>query len=169
MQTTTIGILGKVLLMLVLCVAQALVLNQIRLFDCATPMLYVFFVLIFRRNYPSWAIMLWSFVMGLILDTFANTPGLTSASLTLLAALQPFILRLFVRRDDDEFVSPSASSLGAGKYVSYVSISVFVYSLVFFSLESFSFFHWQYWLFCIVGSSLLTIILIISLESVRRQ
>ena len=168
MQTTTLDILGKMVLMLVLCVAQALVLNHIHLFDCATPLLYVYFVVLFQCHYPSWAIMLWSFVMGLILDSFANTPGLTSASLTLLAALQPYILRLFVRRDDDDFVRPAASTLGVGKYVSYVAICVFIYSVVFFSLESFSFFNWRQWLFCIVGSSLLTIILIISLESVRR-
>ena len=34
-----------------LCLAQALVLNRIHLFSFATPLLYVYMVLLFRRNY----------------------------------------------------------------------------------------------------------------------
>ena len=38
----------------VLLLAQALVLNYVHLFNCATPLLYVYFVLPTRRNQPRW-------------------------------------------------------------------------------------------------------------------
>lgn len=53
--------------------AQTLVLGSIHLFGYATPMLYVYFVLLFPRNYPKWGILLWSFCMGLVIDMFFNT------------------------------------------------------------------------------------------------
>ena len=74
---------------LILCLVQALVLNHINLLGCATPLLYVYFIMLFRRNFPKWAILLWSFFIGLCLDVFSNTPGVAAASSTFLGLLQP--------------------------------------------------------------------------------
>ncbi|WP_172462609.1 rod shape-determining protein MreD, partial [Prevotella disiens] len=52
-----------------------------------------FFIFLFRRNFPHWAILLSGFIMGVVIDTFTNTPGVSSASLTLIAAVQPYVLR----------------------------------------------------------------------------
>lgn len=55
----------RLLLFLVLLLAQVLVLNHIHLFDCATPLIYVYFVISFQRGYPRWAILVYSFLLGL--------------------------------------------------------------------------------------------------------
>ena len=60
-----INFLKRLLLFLVLLVAQVLVLNHIHLFGYATPMLYIYFVISFQRGYPRWAVMVWSFLLGL--------------------------------------------------------------------------------------------------------
>lgn len=77
---------------LVFVLAQAMVLGRIHLFGVATPLLYVYFVTQLPRNYPKWASLLWGFMMGLLVDIFSNTPGMASASLTLIAAIQPYYL-----------------------------------------------------------------------------
>ena len=59
----------------VLLLAQALVLNYVHLFNCATPLLYVYFVLPTRRNQPRWITLVSCFLMGLCVDSFSNTPG----------------------------------------------------------------------------------------------
>ena len=82
-----------------LCIVQILVLNNIHLFGCATPLLYVMFVLSFNRNYPRWAILLWCFTLGLVIDISSNTPGLAAGTMTLLGLLQPYILIQFIPRD----------------------------------------------------------------------
>ena len=151
-----------------LCLAQALVLNRIQLFHCATPLLYVYFVLTFRRGYPKWAILLWSFVMGLTIDMFANTPGVATSSLTLIGALQPYVLELFLPHEADEHMPVKAAVMGWGNFVTYTFLLVLLFCLVFFTLETFSFFNWLHWLECIGGSTLLTIVLILTLENTRK-
>ena len=152
-----------------LCLAQALVLNRIQLFHCATPLLYVYFVLTFRRGYPKWAILLWSFVMGLTIDMFANTPGVATGSLTLIGALQPYVLELFLPHEADEHMPVKAAVMGWGNFVTYTFLLVLLFCLVFFSIETFSFFNWLHWLECIGGSTLLTIVLILTLENTRKE
>ena len=73
-------LIKHIILFVLLLLGQALVCNHIHLFDCATPFLYVYFVLMFRINYPRWGILAWAFVMGLGVDVFSNTPGVAAAS-----------------------------------------------------------------------------------------
>lgn len=164
-----INTLWRLLWFVVLCLTQVLVCNQIHLFGYATPLLYVYFVISFARNYPKWAILLWSFALGLCVDLFTNTPGLSAASLTLIGALQPYLLELFVPRDSVETLPASAAMLGKSKFAILASILVTVFCLVYFALEAFTFFNWQNWLLCAGGSTLLTLLLILSLETVRKS
>ena len=144
--------------------AQAVVLGRIHLFNCATPLLYVYFVTQFPRNYPKWAILLWAFMLGLLVDTFSNTPGLAAASLTLIAAIQPYLFELLVPRDSAENLKPSLSTLGTMKYTYYIIILVLLYCVVFYSLELFSFFNLMQWALCIGGSTAITLLLIFTFE-----
>ena len=91
----------------------------------------------------------------------------TAGSLTLIAAIQPYLLELFVPRDSAENLEVSISTLGIGKFILFSVILLVVYCLVFFALEAFSFYNWQHWLVCAGASSLLTFALMIAIESVR--
>ena len=164
-----IDTLRRALVFVLLCLVQAVVLNQIHLFGCATPLLYVYFVIMFPRNYPKWASLLWSFALGLSIDMFSNTPGLAAASLTLVGALQPYLLELFLPRDAEENIKSSMATLGWSKFLTLTSIIVFIYCVVFFSLEALNFFNWLLWLECIGGSTILTIALILTLDSLRKK
>ena len=163
----TIDTVRRISVFLLLCMVQVLVLNRIQLFHCATPLLYVYFVLMFPQGYPKWGILLWSFGMGLIIDLFSNTPGVASASLTLVGALQPYLLQLFLPHDPDEHHPSSVAGLGQSKFLSLASIMVLIYCLVFFSLEAFTYSNWLHWLLSVVGSALLTIMLIMTIETIR--
>lgn len=163
----TIDSLKRLLLFVVLCLAQVLVLNRIHLFGYATPLLYVYFVLLFPRKYPKWALLLWCFALGLVNDTFSNTPGVACASLTLLGAIQPYYLELYVPRDAVEDFSPSLRNLNWGKFIAYSLTLVLLYCLVFFALEAFTFFNWEQWLICSGASTLLTVVLILTFENFK--
>lgn len=154
---------------IILCVVQALVLNHINLFGCATPLLYVYFILLFRRGFPKWAVLLWSFMLGLCIDIFSNTPGVAAASTTLLGLLQPYLLNVFIPRDSAEDLMPSVKTLGVARYLYYTVICVLIYNVLFFSIESFNFFNWLQWLKNIGGSTALTVVLLLAVESVRKR
>ena len=63
----------------VLLLVQGLVCNHIHLFHCATPLLYIMFVLHFRRNTPRWQMLLWSFALGLGVDLLPGVRTLGSS------------------------------------------------------------------------------------------
>ena len=144
-------------------------MNHIHLFQVATPMLCVFFVITFRRNTPKWLMMTWSFVLGLVLDIFYNTPGLAAGTMTLIAMLQPYLVDLLSPRDSAENLKCSAVTLGPANYYLLCVILTFLYCLVFFALEAFSFFEWQRWLLCTLGSTILTFVFIYAIEKVRSR
>ena len=155
-------------LFVVLLLAQVLVFNHVWLLGYATVFVFVYFVIQFPRNYPRWASLLWAFFFGLCVDLFANTAGMTSATLTLTAFVQPPLLELFVPRDAPETMKTSVSTLGYGRFLALSSILVLLFCLLFFTLEAFTFFHWQQWTFNVVGTSLLTIVFLMALETIRR-
>lgn len=164
----TVDLLKGFGLALLLLLLQVVVLNNIHLFGCATPLLFVYIILLAPNNAPRWAVLLVSFLIGLVSDIFSNTPGVGAASMTLIGFIQPVYLKLFLSRESPEDLQPSLSSLGFSKYLSYSLLLVFLFIVVFFSLEEFTFFHWQQWLLYILGSTLLTYLLIFSIESLRR-
>ena len=154
---------------IILCLVQVLVLNHVNLLDCATPLLYVYFIMLFRRGYPKWGILLWSFLTGLCIDVFSNTPGVAASSATLLGLLQPYLLNMFIQRDSADDLAPTIRTLGATRYFYYTLSCVFVFNLFFFTVESFSFFNWLQWAKNIGGSTALTVVLILVIENVRKK
>lgn len=163
-----IDFLKRLLLFFGLMLVQALVLNHVHLFGVATPLLYVYFAISFRRGTPRWAMLVWSFLLGLSIDVFSNTPGLAAASMTLVAAIQPYLLELFIQRGDDDEVLPSILVFGLGKFTLFAFILTFVFCLVFFTLESFTFFNWIQWLMNMGTSVLLTLLLVLVVDNLRR-
>lgn len=164
-----IDTLRRLMVFLVLVLSQALVFNHIRSFGYAMPLPYVYFAIAIPRGYPRWATLLWCFAMGLIIDLFSNTPGVATASLTFAGFVQPYLLELFVQREAAPNLRPSAVSLGWAKFVTLASILTFMYCVVFYSLEMFSFADPVKWVVSIVSSTVLTLILMMALESVRRS
>ena len=159
----------RLIMALSLFLAQVLIMNHIHLFQVATPLIYIFFVVTFRRNTPKWIILTSSFVLGLLVDIFSNTPGLAAGSMTFIAMIQPYLMEMFTPRDSAENLEVSISTLGIGKFMIFSAVLLVVYCLVFFALEAFSFFNWQYWLACAGASSLLTFALMMAIESVRAK
>ena len=160
----TADILKRTFMFFVFVLVQTLVLGHIHLFSCAIPLFYVYFIIMTPRNYPKWALLLWAFFMGLTIDVFFNTPGLAAASLTLVAAVQPYFFELFVPRDSVDDLTPSLQTIGTQKYTYYAIGLVLLYCVVFFSLEMFSFFNFLQWLACVGGSTLITLALIFTFE-----
>ena len=147
---------------------QVLILNHIHLFNVATPLVYVYFILLFPRSQQRWVSILLAFFLGLILDSFSNTPGETAFALTLTAFLQPYFLSLYLERDNSDNFTPSMAKMGFMRYATYVLLLTFIFCFTLFTLEAFSFFNWAQWLLCILGSWGVTSLIIIAIDSVRK-
>jgi hypothetical protein len=64
---------------------------------------------------------------------------------------------------------PGMDTLGLGNYALFAFFMSLVYNVVFFSLDMFSFFNFLAWGAYILSSTLLTTVLILVIENVRRQ
>lgn len=154
---------------LALFAAQVLILNHVHLFGVGTPLLYVYYAISFRRNFPKWLALVSSFMLGLFIDVFSSTPGLAASVMTLVAFVQIYLVDLIAPRDSADDLAASTKALGFSRFATMSSLLTLLYCLVFFALETFNFFDVLLWLARSFVSALLTMVLILSVESVRSR
>lgn len=143
-----------------LVLVQVLVLNYVQLFSCASPLLYIYFIIQLPRGVKKWQLYLWGFFLGLSIDVFMNTPGVATIASTTSAALRPYILEPFLTVEAKAEVDPSIKIMGFQKYMSYVGTFTLLYCTIFFTLDYFTFWHFGLWLLSIVASFVLTLLTI---------
>ena len=159
-----ISYLNEWLLFLLLIFLQVMLLNRITLFGVATPVLYHYFLLKLPvgRN-PFYGIIM-GFLMGLIIDVFLNTPGMNAAATTIVAAFRrPIISLLCVRVECAEFVLDVYTE--SGPFVRFTVFTVVLHLTLLFFIESFTLFNLMNTLLRIVSSSLISVVLILALDS----
>ena len=164
-----IELINRLVMFVALFVAQVLILNHVHLLGVGTPLLYVYFAITFRRNFPKWLVLVSCFLLGLLIDVFSNTPGLAASTMTLVALAQTYLIELVAPRDSAEDLEASAKVLGLTKFVTLSALLTLLYCLVFFALEAFNFFDVLLWLARSVISFVLTMVLILAVESVRNR
>lgn len=163
-------LLSRFTWLVTLWLLQVLVFNHVHIFGYATPMPYVYFLILLPSDTSRWIYVAVGFVLGLSVDLFTNTPGMAAASLCLTGLLAPPLLRLFssAEEEDDSFV-PSKNTLEWGAFAGYALSLTLVHCIAFFAIESFSLFDWQMLLFNILGSTALSFIVMIAMELIRSK
>jgi rod shape-determining protein MreD len=164
-----IELVNRLVMFLALFLAQVLILNHVHLFGVGIPLLYVYFAVTFRRHFPKWLILVSCFLLGLSIDIFSSTPGLASTVLTLVGLAQPYLLELLVPRDSSVDLESSVKTLGFSKFATLSGLLTLLYCLVFFALEAFNFFDILLWLARSLVSAVLTMVLLLAIESVRSK
>ena len=160
----SIDFFKHIALLVVLVMAHLLVLNYIRLWGVAAPMLYLYVVSTLQRGYPKWGVLLWGFATGLAIDTIQNTPGLVAASMTLVAVVQPYLLDMFAPREADEHMQVSVKDMGWSKLAAYLLLLTLVHCFTLFTLEFLSFYDLAQWALSIVGSVAVTFLMLLAIE-----
>lgn len=155
--------------MVALVAAQLLVFNHVQLFGYATPLPFIYFVLIFPLGTDRWNILLWGFTCGLLADITAMTPGVGAFAMTLAALIQPPLLQLLVPKDAPEDLRPGFSTMGLWPYIRYATILSLVFSLSYFLVLSFSFHHIEELAISFVSSWLLTLLLCLIFEGFHKR
>lgn len=152
-----------------LALVQVLLLNNIYLFGLATPFLYIYLILVLDKNIDRTVLMLVAFALGLLVDVFCNTPGVNAAASVLLAFVRPQLLRMFAPREEFENFEPGIHTLGFWAFMRYVLVALLLHHAAVYFLEAFSFAHIGYLLLRILCSTLLTVMLVMSIEFIRHR
>ncbi len=118
-------------------------------------------------NVPLNLLMTTSFLLGLTVDIFSDTPGMNALSCTLLSVLKRPILLAYCQHDDtlDE-ITPCCQTLGLWTYSKYALTMTLVYCIFYFGIEFFAIESiWQIALTALC-STMLSAILIVGIDSI---
>ncbi|MDE5652910.1 MAG: rod shape-determining protein MreD [Muribaculaceae bacterium] len=160
------NILTLAILYPLLILGQALICNHIMLFNVATPFLFIYFIVRYPIGASRNLELTLAFLLGLAVDIFSDTPGVNALSCTLLAGIKPTIFYAYVTRDDKtKHITPSISSIGWQNYCKYLVTLATIFCLIEFTIEYFSFTAFRDVLFMTLGSTAITFLVVIGLDS----
>lgn len=160
-------LLKRAFQMLTLLALQILILNHVSFWGIGTPMIGVLLLAYLPMNTSHTATMIWGFLMGLITDIFANTPGMGSAAMTLTALLHSFLLHLQAPKDAPENMVPTYHTMGTWNHIRFVFTLFLTHHFIYFVLESFSCDHVIQTAIHFLASLLTSLSLAYALETLR--
>lgn len=156
-----------IILGLILVLAQVIVFNHICLFNVAVPMVFIYLIIRLPITLSlNWVLTI-GFFFGLLVDVFSDTYGMNALACTVLSMLKRPVLRLYVPREEDlTRPEPSMLSLGTGVYMKYLLSMTLIYCALIFIIEAFTFFNPLQLVLRIVFSTLLSLCLMLGIDSI---
>ena len=148
-----------------LIIVQIFLLNNVQFSGLLNPYLYVYFLIVLPVDFSPNIGLLVAFAMGIIIDMFSQTMGMHTISAVFLAYARPYILRYMAPRNGYEFSrNISIKQMGWLWFLTFSGLMVFLHHFVLFFIESFRMSGLGYTMLKAVGSSLLTLTLIIIVQ-----
>ena len=146
---------------------QYYVLFQIRpLHQFVVPYIYYLYVLWLPFSMGRMSLLLVSFMFGLTLDYFTQTPGLHAAACTMIAYLRGFVVNILIPQEGAEqnYKSPSPVSMGWAPYAVYVLVLTLLHHTYLVFLEWLQFGSFLFFLGKVVATSGISLMLILITE-----
>jgi len=141
---------------------QVFLLKNITLYNISTPYPYILFILLLPFETPNVLLFLLSFLLGLTVDAFYDTPGLHAAACVLLALVRVLFISVTVQKDGfDNEPEPTLSIMGFRWFLTYALILTFIHHTFLFLLEAFSFSELLFILQRVVTSVIFTVFLML--------
>lgn len=158
-------VLKFAVLFILIILLQVLICNHIALFNVAVPIVFIYFIIRLPIDFSKGWLFTLAFFMGLIVDIFADTPGVNALASTLLASFKRPVFYAYVPKDDKTiYMSPTVSSLGISTYCKYLVTMVGLYCLMVFTIEYFSFADVKEILIMAASSCVLSFIILLSID-----
>ncbi len=152
---------------LLLVMLQVWILNTIHLFGLATPLFYSYFILKLPADTSRNSLVIIACSLGLVIDLFSNTMGFNMLACTVMGFSRYYILDAFAPRDMAKSIIPSIETFGFRLFMRYAAILVVIHHVVLFTAESFIFFNIVMLVLKIVGSTILTLLLVLGTEQLK--
>lgn len=155
------------LLLFVLMVFLQIICNRICIFNIAVPFVFIYFILRLPLTLSINWVMTLSFLIGFVVDIFSNTLGMFSMSCVILAVFRKPIFSLFYPREDELTIPiPSIRTLGVGNYIKYMYTLTALFCTCIYIIQLFTFSNIMLTLLRIIGSSILSAIILFGFDSI---
>jgi hypothetical protein len=147
----------------ILLVLQILIFNNIGITSWdIIPAFYILILILLPFETPDWLILVIAFIVGLVIDIFADTLGLSTSVCLLVAFLRPLILRSISPRGGfDQGSYPRVQYMGLPWFVQFSFMMILIHQTAYYWLENFGFDHIGQILIKIFIGSFFSLILIV--------
>ncbi|KKB52758.1 rod shape-determining protein MreD [Parabacteroides sp. HGS0025] len=159
------NLIRGLLYFVVLVLIQVLILNNIHFLRIATPFLYLYFIVKMPVGSPRDLVVLFSFLIGLVIDVFSNTSGMHAAACTLTGFIREPLIRFYMGKDLPDGIYPSYKTFGYGGFFRYVLSLVVIHHVTLFLIESLTLFDPLFLALRIGASVITTTLLICTIEA----
>jgi len=131
-------ILVNLVRFVILVFMQVFLLKNITLYNLASPYFYILFILLLPFETPNVLLFALSFILGLTIDAFYDTPGLHAASCVLLAFVRILFISITVQKEGfDNEPEPTMSIMGFRWFFTYALVLTLAHHFFLFNLEVF--------------------------------
>ncbi len=159
------NIVSNILRCVIALLLQIFICNYIHLFGFLTPAVYLFALFLLPSDIPKSAQYVIAFVMGFIVDMFTHTLGVNAAASIIVMILRPYIARLFSsRKTADTNDRPVPGVKDFQWLLGFTFLLTLAHQFTVVMCETFSFHHFGHTLLVIIGNTVLSVIVILSIE-----
>ena len=153
----------------VVYVLQILLVNNLHFMGVVDPCIYILALLALPAEVNKLWQLLIGFAAGFIMDIFCNSMGVHTLACTTLMFARPYLIGWLVQEDERLVGSITSQTLGWETYIKYIAFATVCPHTLVFLLSAFTFRAFWLTLIQIIVSSLLTILLIIGWEAIRKK
>jgi len=162
--------INSALLFIGLILLQVIVLNNINFLGFINPFFYIWFVFLYPIKKDDASVLILSFLLGLIIDMFADSGGINAAATLLIAFIRIPVLQSVLGKREIDYAAMNIFKLPFPKLLGYVVILTTVHHFVVFGMEYFKWIKFGTIILNTVLTSIFTIILtLISFTFVMRK
>ena len=136
----TSTIIKYIFLFFICILLQVLIFNRIILFHVALPIVFIYFIIRLPIDIKLSYLFTLSFLIGLIVDIFSDTPGVNALACTLISSIRKPIYYAYMAKDDvTNRLVPGVESMGLWEFSKYLLSFIVIYTFLVFTIEYFSF------------------------------
>lgn len=147
---------------MVLVLVQVFLLKNVALYNLSAPYLYILFIMLLPFETPNILLFFLSFLLGLTIDAFYDTPGLHAAACVLMAFVRVLFISITVQKEGfDNEPEPTLGNMGFRWFFTYSLILILFHHFFLFNLEVFSLSEIEYTLLRFLSSTVFTLFLVL--------
>ncbi|MGL2987017.1 rod shape-determining protein MreD [Flavobacterium sp. RSSA_27] len=123
---------------ILLLAIQVVVFNNMNFYGYVSTFPYILYIILFPVNGNKTALVVSSFLLGLVLDMFSNSGGVHATACLILAYFRPYIFK-FSFGLSYEYQTVKLNDILTPERFSFLLIATLLHHLVLFTLEAFEF------------------------------
>lgn len=157
--------IGRLLLIFAL---QVLLFDHLHIGSWGLVMMYILFLINLPARIPRWAEMIIGFMVGMMMDVWHASIGIHIAACVALTFVRPLLLNNTVQDVERIKDNLSSQNIGRAEYIKCAIILIVLHHFIVFSLETWNIQFWWMVLLQTLISSVMTLVIILGYEYLKR-